>query len=395
MEGRLKEYRRSSMIKLVKNTISDDDISHLIAWLGTNPRLTKGKETIKFEEGWSEWLGMKHSVYVNSGSSANLALTYALKLSGRLKNKKVIVPAVSWATTVSPIIQFGLQPILCDSSRDNLGLDIDHLKELCRKEQPAVIMLAHVLGLPCHLKEIVSLCKEEDILLIEDTCESVGSLYDDKKLGTFGLASSFSFYYGHHLSTIEGGMICTNDTEFYHIIKSLRCHGWDRDLDSKEQQRLREEHNIDDFRALYSFYYPGFNLRSTDLQAFIGQRQLAKLDEMVEKRRRNFLLFEKKIQNDFWRINVQDNMMVSNMAYPIITPKIDKLVKALRENNIETRPLVCGSIGEQPFWKRLYGETKLPMASLIHKNGLYVPNNHELIEEEIELICEVVNDVVK
>jgi len=338
---------------------------------------------------------MKHSVYVNSGSSANLALTYALKLSGRLKNRKVIVPAVSWATTVSPIIQFGLQPILCDSSRDNLGLDIDHLKELCRKEQPAVIMLAHILGLPCHLKEIVSLCKEEDILLIEDTCESVGSLYDDKKLGTFGLASSFSFYYGHHLSTIEGGMICTDDTEFYNILKSLRSHGWDRDLDPETQLCFREKNDIDDFRALYSFYYPGFNLRSTDLQAFIGQRQLLRLDSMIEQRRKNFLLYEEKIENDFWRINVQDNMMVSNMAYPIITPKIDKLVKALRENNIETRPLVCGSIGEQPFWKRLYGETKLPMASLIHKNGLYVPNNHEMTLEEIEIICDAVNRAVR
>jgi len=382
------------MIKLVKDTIGKDDISELIKWLETNPQLTKGKETIRFENQWSDWLGIKHSVYVNSGSSANLAIIYALKVSGRLKNNKIIVPAVSWSTTVAPIIQFGMQPILCDSSKDNLGLDIDHLKELCRKEKPAAIMLVHVLGLPCHMKEIVEICEENNIHLVEDTCESVGSLYDNKKLGTFGLASSFSFYYGHHLSTIEGGMICTNDTEFYNIIKSLRCHGWDRDLDNKTQNKLRSDHNIDDFRALYSFYYPGFNLRSTDLQAFIGQRQLHKLDEMVEQRRKNFLLFEDKIQNDFWRISVQDNMMVSSMAYPIITPKIDKLVDNLRENNIETRPLICGSIGEQPFWKEIYGETKLPMASLVHKNGLYIPNNHELTSDEIELMCNVVNEAL-
>jgi len=383
------------MIKLVKDTISKEDIAHLIKWLETGPRLTKGRETIKFEERWSQWLGVKHSVYVNSGSSANLAVVYALKASRRLKNNKIVVPAISWSTTVAPVMQFGLQPILCDASKDNLGLDIDHLKEICRNEKPAAIILVHVLGFPCHLKEIIDICKENDIILIEDTCESVGSTYNNKKVGTFGLASSFSFYYGHHLSTIEGGMICTNDTEFYNILKSLRCHGWDRDLDDKIQKKLRYENNIDDFRALYSFYYPGFNLRSTDLQAFIGQRQLLRLDEMVKQRRANFLLFEKKIQNEFWKVKIEDNMTVSNFAYPIITPKIKILVEALNKNQIETRPLICGSIGEQPFWKRAYGETKLPVASLIHKQGLYVPNNHELTLEEINFICEVVNEALK
>jgi len=383
------------MIKLVKNTINKEDISDLMRWLETDPRLTKGCETIKFEKQWSEWLDVKHSVFVNSGSSANLAIIYALKVSGRLKNNKIIVPAVSWTTTVSPVIQFGLEPILCDASRDNLGLDITHLKEICKKEKPAAIILVHVLGLPCHMKEIVDICEENNILLVEDTCEGVGSLYDDKKLGTFGLASSFSFYYGHHLSTIEGGMICTNDTEFCNILKSLRSHGWDRDLDAETQSDLRKKNGIDDFRALYSFYYPGFNLRSTDLQAFIGQRQLLRLDDMVEQRRRNFLLFEEKIQNDFWRINVRDNMMVSNMAYPIITPKIQNLIRALKENEIEIRPLICGSIGEQPFWKKLYGETKLPMASLIHRQGLYIPNNHELTLKEVELICDIVNESLR
>lgn len=383
------------MIKLVKNTISEEDISDLVNWLESGSRLTKGDETVKFEKQWLEWLGVKHSVFVNSGSSANLAIVYALKVSGRLKNGKIIVPAVSWATTVSPVIQFGLEPILCDASKDNLGLDIDHLKELCEKEKPAAIILVHVLGLPCHMKEIVDICEKNNIILIEDACESVGSLYDNKKLGTFGLASSFSFYYGHHFSTIEGGMICTNDTEFYNILKSIRSHGWDRDLDAKTQQQLRKENNIDDFRALYSFYYPGFNLRSTDLQAFIGQRQLLRLDSMIEQRRKNFLLYEEKIQNDFWRIDVQSNMTVSNMAYPIITPKIQNLVKSLTENGIETRPLVCGSIGQQPFWKNLYGEKKLPMASLVHSRGLYVPNNHEMTLEEIEIICDVVNGVIK
>ena len=383
------------MIKLVKDTISKKDIEELIEWLRTNPQLTKGPQTELFEDKWSSWLQTKHSVYVNSGSSANLAIVYGLKVSGRLKNKKVIVPAVSWSTTVAPVIQFGLHPILCEASTDNLGLDVSHFRELCEKEKPAAVVLVHVLGLPCQMREICEICEEHGVILIEDTCESVGSTYNGKKLGTFGLASSFSFYYGHHLSTIEGGMICTDDTDFYNLLKSLRCHGWDRDLDAPTQTALREQHNIDDFRALYSFYYPGFNLRSTDLQAFIGQRQLLKLDEMVEQRRKNFLLFEEKIENNFWRIKVEDSMSVSSMAYPIITPKLNQLVEALKSNEIETRPLICGSIGKQPFWKEIYGENHLPMASLIHNNGLYVPNNHDLSRAEIELICDVVNSVTR
>jgi len=379
------------MIKLVKDTINKDDISELIRWLKTEPQLTKGKETLEFERQWSEWLGVKHSVFVNSGSSANLAIVYGLKIAGRLKNNKVIVPAVSWSTTVSPVIQFGLEPILCDASEDNLGLDIKHLKELISKERPAAIILVHVLGIPCNLNEIMEICEENDILLVEDTCESVGSLYDHKKLGSFGIASSFSFFYGHHLSTIEGGMICTNDTHFYNILKSLRCHGWDRDLDTDFQNNLRKEHGIDEFRSLYSFYYPGFNLRSTDLQAFIGQRQMKRIDSMVEKRNKNFLLFEEKIENRHWRIKTEKNMYVSSMAYPIITPKIEKLVSNLNKNGIENRPLICGSIGEQPFWKKLYGSSKLPMSSRAHQHGLYIPNNQDLSAEEIEFMCGIVN----
>ena len=214
-------------IKLVKDTINFDDVSKLIEWLKTNPRLTKGDLTVEFEKKWSEWLGVKYSVFVNSGSSANLAGIYSLILSERMKNKKIVVPAVSWVTTVTPAIQLGLEPIMCDCDEDNLGLDINHLKQIIKNENPSVIILVHVLGIPNHLDEIIRLCDENDILLIEDTCESIGSMYDNKKLGTFGDLSTFSFYFGHHMSTIEGGMISTNDEDLYHILLSIRSHGWD------------------------------------------------------------------------------------------------------------------------------------------------------------------------
>ncbi len=268
-------------IKLVKDTIDFDDVSLLIEWLKTNPRLTKGDLTIEFEKAWSKWLGVKYSVFVNSGSSANLAAIYSLMLSNRMRNKKIVVPAVSWVTTVTPAIQLGLEPIMCECDVDNLGLDINHLKEIIKKDDPSAIILVHVLGIPNNMDEIVELCNENNILLVEDTCESIGSKYNDKMVGTFGKMSTFSFYFGHHISTIEGGMISTNDEELYHILLSVRSHGWDRDLPKETQIKLREKYNINNFRALYTFYYPGFNLRSTDLQAFLGLGQLKKIDQIV------------------------------------------------------------------------------------------------------------------
>jgi len=379
-------------IKLVKDTIDTDDISSLIDWLKTNPRLTKGELTVEFESLWSKWLGSKYSVFVNSGSSANLAAIYSLILSGKLKNNKIIVPAVSWVTTVTPAIQLGLTPIMCDCDVDNLGLDIKHLKRLIAEEKPAAIILVHVLGFPNHMSEIVELCKEHDILLIEDTCESIGSKYGNRHLGTFGDLSTFSFYFGHHMSTIEGGMISTDDEELYHILLSIRSHGWDRDLPVSKQKELREKYNINDFKALYTFYYPGFNLRATDLQAFIGIQQMKKLDSIVEGRYLNYLKYKKGIKNSFWNINPSENTYISNFSYPILTKNLHKLTAALEDNGIECRPLICGSINEHPFWYERYGKQDLPNAKRVHELGMYLPNNHQMTDEEINKVIKVVNE---
>lgn len=379
-------------IKLVKDTIDFDDITKLIEWLKTNPRLTKGNLTAEFEKKWSEWLGVKYSVFVNSGSSANLAGIYSFILSQRMKNNKIVVPAVSWVTTVTPAIQLGLEPIMCDCDKDNLGLDIKHLKQIIKEENPSAIILVHVLGYPNHMNEIIELCKENNILLIEDTCESIGSSYEGNKLGTFGDLSTFSFYFGHHMSTIEGGMISTNDEDLYHILLSIRSHGWDRDLPIKKQEELRQKYKVNNFRALYTFYYPGFNLRATDLQAFIGLNQLEKLDSIVENRNKNFLRYKNEIKNSFWEVNEPNNSFVSNFSYPVITKNIENLVKALNDNDIECRPLICGSINEHPFWYERYGKNELPNSKILHEYGLYLPNNHQMNEYEINKIINVVNN---
>jgi len=378
-------------IKLVNDTINSEDISELIEWLKTNPKLTKGNLTVRFEDEWSKWLNRKYSVFLNSGSSANLAMIYSLLISKKLKNNKIILPTVSWVTTVTPAMHFGMEPILCECDKDTLGVDIEYLEDLFKKHNPSILMIVHVLAFPNKMAEIINLCNQYDVILLEDSCESIGSTYNDVKTGNFGLMSSFSFYYGHHMSTIEGGMVSTDNEELYNILLSIRAHGWDRDFNKELQNDFRTKNNVTDFKALYTFYYPGFNLRSTDLQAFIGLNQIKKIDNFSKIRNKNYQIYNSKIKNNFWKIKKLDNCFYSNFAYPIITPNIENLSQELIKNNVECRPLVCGSIGLQPFWKNYYGQQNFNFGDIVHNYGLYLPNNQDIKEQEIDFICDIVN----
>ena len=865
------------MIKLANDTISNKDVDNLIKWLKTYPRLTKGDMTIKFEDKWSKWIGRKYSVFVNSGSSANLAMAYVLLLQGKLKNKKVIVPNVSWVTTVTPFMQLGFDPILCDTDKETLGVDVEYLEELFKKHKPSILVIVHVLAFPNKMKEIMNLCEKYGVILLEDSCESMGSTYGDKMTGQFGLMSTFSMYFAHHFSvspntpipyiddqdefkidsvkyiydnykknpenikiicfdkknyktiykspknilehkfenkkiiklttsynrivditedhsvfsydknnfnvtekkgneisvgdyilvpskieryhikkelnfidwcrdrkdeffvinydekdlkgiwfnweskenkqkdnwrvrgvlpleylktntnelkiakkntpknkylptkyeinedlckligyflaegsygnsslsfsfhkkeleyindvkntikkefglengdiivenghtvriysetlkiffedylniksgasnkripsfifhctdsqiisflygyfagdgtrnknrisvtsvseylindisylcsmlglngtvdiekydndkdyyilnkkvkhkmsqnrftlngvcflkdgsitinksfeyssphkkltfpigrfskklgkiidykcseykkvfnedfrineklnifingdlmllkvkkieeispdydfvydfsveenenfigglqpiclhnsTIEGGLISTDDKELYNLLKSIRAHGWDRDLDEDVQIELRKENSVSEFKDLYTFYYPGFNLRSTDLQAFIGLGQLDKLDECNRIRNNNYLLYHELIKNNYWKIRPVKDNYISNFAYPIIHPNIKNIIKNLQKNGVETRPLVCGAISKQPFWKNAHGETSdMFFSEVVDKYGIYLPNNQKITEEDVRFICKIVND---
>jgi CDP-6-deoxy-D-xylo-4-hexulose-3-dehydrase len=186
-------------------------------------------------------------------------------------------------------------------------------------------------------------------------------------------------------------MVCTDDDDLYHLLVSIRSHGWDRDLPEEAQKNLRDKYSIDDFRALYTFYYPGFNLRSTDLQAFIGLGQMEKLDTIIEGRNQNYQRYMREIENKFWTINPPENSYISNFCFPIITENLTKLKDDLILNNIECRPLICGSINEHPFWYQRYGKKDLPNAKLVHNNGLYIPNNHQMTDSELDRIIEIVN----
>jgi CDP-6-deoxy-D-xylo-4-hexulose-3-dehydrase len=189
-------------------------------------------------------------------------------------------------------------------------------------------------------------------------------------------------------------MISTDDEDLYHILLSIRSHGWDRDLPKSKQIELREKYNIGDFRSLYTFYYPGFNLRATDLQAFIGLGQLKKLDDIVKNRHINYQRYHEGIMNNEWKVNPPKNSFISNFSYPVITKNITELVEKLTENNIECRPLICGSINEHPFWYERYGKQELPISKKVHEYGLYLPNNHQMTIEEVDKVIDIVNQYV-
>lgn len=393
-------------ILLAEETITAGDFDRLIEWLKTYPRLTKGEQTIEFEQKWAEAMGTKYAVFVNSGSSANLLMIYALIVQGRFKNKnlKVVVPALSWITDIAPVMQLGLEPVLVDCNLQDLSVDINHLTYIFETEKPTCMILVPVLGLVPDMEAIAALCKLWGVILLIDNCEGQGSRYYVKESGLeiekvplecFGLMTSCSTYFGHILSTIEGGMITTDDEELYNLLKMLRSHGWTRDIDAESKAALQQKYNISDFNELYTFYQPGFNLRSTDLQAFIGIMQLKRLNMVTEARNNNYRLYHNLINIDCWKPANKPNTFVSNLGYPVIHHKREKIVAELTANGVEVRPLISGSMGQQPFFIERYGRQELPNANIVDNQGFYLPNHPYLEMEEIEFICSIINKYTK
>ncbi len=378
-------------ISLVKDTIDNQDIDRLVDWLKGYPRLTKGPVTLELEGKYSNWLGRKYSVFCNSGSSANLLMLSALQQGKYLKNNKVVVPSVAWATDLAPVMQLGLKPILCDSNKRDLSADLIHLEKIFKEESPSAIMFVSVLGLVPEMEKVVNLCEKYDVILLEDTCESMGSKYRKRKLGTFGRMSSFSTFFGHHISTIEGGFVSTDDKDLYDILVSIRAHGWDRDLDTEKQIELQQDWDVSTFNSLYTFYYQGFNVRATDLQAYIGLTQIDKLDGWGVRREYNYLTYQELVKNNYWKPNKQLNDFTSNFAYPVIHPNRDKIVEQLERGGVEVRPMICGSMGTQPFYVKEYGRLELPNVTEIDQYGFYVPNNPHITDGEIVYISNIIN----
>ncbi len=378
---------------LAEHTITQADLDELIEWLRTDPWLTQGQLTREFEQRWASWLGVQHATYVNSGSSANLLMYYALLLSGRLRNPRIIVPAVSWATTVSPAIQLGYEPIMCEADWNTFGLDMNSLEELLKRHEPAAVAVVHVLGVPNDMATLAALKDRYEFVLLEDTCAAMGSRFGGGLVGTFGEMSTFSFFYGHHLSTIEGGMVCTNEDDLYDILVHIRSHGWPKDLAPEKEALRSRERGVLEFNRPFTFYYPGFNVRSTDLNARIGLSQMRRIDHVVTRRVENHGIYQNRMFVGGLHCQTNDRAVICSISFSALAHSIehrDRIAAALRANRIETRPLGGGNMSRQPFWSDRHGTTVFPIADRVHNTAFQLPNHPSLSVEDIEFICETV-----
>lgn len=365
------------MWKLQENALSKKDLKSLGNYILTTDRLTQGKEVVKFERLFSKWNNSKYSIFVNSGSSANLLIINTAKeLYNWKDNDEIIVPSLTWPTTVNPVFQANLKPVFVDTNLNDLSLDYEELKNKITKKTKA-IFLAHILGFPSNIIKIKKIIKGTNIKILEDCCESIGAKIQRKKVGNFGLAGSFSFYWGHHMTTIEGGMISTNNSKFYRLCKMKRSHGFARELEKKLHNKIKKKHKNIDFNFL--FLTDGFNLRSTNLNAFLGIRQLRQLNSIIDLRNKNYKKYLNcimKYENNFHIIKFKNMNNISSYALPFVFKKknnLDKFKKLLIKNKIEFRSLITGDLTKQPYLKKY--KKKNFVSDIIHKRGIYIGNN--------------------
>lgn len=383
----------SNRYDLAVDTISQGELNELIEWLRQYPRLTMADITREFETAWARWLGMKYAVMCNSGSSANLLMYAALENSGQAPSKKIIVPATGWATTVMPAIQLGWQPVMCESDPRTFGMNLQCLERLVLAHRPEAIILVHVLGVPCDMTGLLALQRKYNFRILEDCCASHGARHQGKQVGTFGSMSSFSFYYGHHMSTVEGGVVCTDDEQLYYHLLMARSHGWLKDLPATEAQAIRDRYGLDNFHAPFTFYTLGYNLRPTDINAKLGLIQLRKLDDTVQRRIANHKIYQQRLRGvvDFAPGLPGDTISsISFCAVAKSTAERQKIVLSLDEHKIDTRIFTAGNLGQHPFWRDRYGVFSAPMADRLAACGFFLPNNQTLGTPEIEHISEVV-----
>lgn len=383
----------------MENNITGEDLSLLIDFLKGEPRLTQSANVAAFEKEWSEWLGVKYSVYVNSGASANLVTLAAFRhLYGG--GGEIIAPTLAWVSDIAAILQNGFTPVFTDINPRNLCMDEnDILRKITDKTR--AVFITHVQGFNGLSHRLLDELKKRNIPLLEDVCEAHGATFEGKKVGRFGLASNFSFYYAHHMSTIEGGMVCTDDDAFYHSLRMLRSHGMVREAGSEKvkQKYLREN---PDLSPDFIFAMPAYNVRGTEIGGVLGRAQLKRLDANNQKRNKNFHLFLKHIDPQKFRTDF-DLEGCSNYAFPLVINKPDtafrdRLETAMRAAGVEFRRGSSGGGNQmrQPYLKDIVPETeyeKFPHIEHVHFFGYYIGNYPDLEEDKILALCALLNSV--
>ena len=388
--------------KLMNNNFTSSDFKDVKKLISKkNVILTQSKQVEMFEKKWSKWLGVKYSIFVNSGSTSNYLSIKALKyFKSNGKRNEIIVPALTWISDISSVILNQFKPVFVDINKETLSMDYDQVKRSITKKTLA-IFVTHAQGFSGLDSRLIKLIKRKKIILLEDVCESHGAKYKDKKLGTFGLISNFSFYYAHHLTTIEGGMICTNNKKLYEILRMLRSHGMLRESkDNNFKNKLIKKYKK--LSPQFIFLYPTLNFRNNEIGATIGLSQLKKLNRNNENRTKNFKLFLSNIDSKkYWTNYAFDGSC--NYAFPIVlrTKSIKKrnlFEKKLKQANIEFRRGNAGGGNQlrQPYLKNFVKKIKFKNfknVEHIHNFGYYIGNYPSLKREKIIKICNYLNSL--
>ena len=386
-------------LPLMSDNISRDDIDCLVEFLQQEPipRLTNGPKVVEFEKKWSEWLGVKHSVFVNSGTAANeltmLALKYMYPDGG-----DIIVPPLTWISDINSILFANFNPVFVDINLKNLSFDLDKLEESITDKTKA-IFITHVLGLNALSERLLKICEDNDILLIEDVCESHGATYAGGKVGSVGFASNFSFYFAHHMSTIEGGMISTNNDYFYQLCRSLRSHGMTREFtDEKLIEKYKSEN--EDLSEDFIFIGPAHNFRSTEINAVLGLCQLQNLDSNNQIRIDNFKYFVDNLKSKKFYTDFQMDGQC-NYAFILIMKETDfelrnLIEKMMNENGIEFRRGLSGGGNQmrQPYFKSQFEipYEEYPIIEHVHNFSWYIGNYPSLEREKIDNLIGLLNE---
>lgn len=380
---------------LMEDTITFTDRLKMATFLLTSSRLTNGPKVRQFEKKWSEWLGVKHSLYVSSGSTANSLLISAVKEYYGLKDgDKVLVPATTWMTNVAPVIQANLQPIFCDINLGNFSFDINELRYISTVHPDIkVVFITHLIGLSSDVEKIREIFPEA--LILEDVCESHGvEGPDGKKRGSSSIGSTFSFYFGHHMTTIEGGVVCTNNTELYELMRLKRSHGMAREASPEYFKKYAEENQ--DIDKMFLFMTDGYNFRNHEVCAVLGLSQLKRLDQNIEIRRKNYKRFHTSlIHVSGYKVPYYQKGN-SSFSFPIIseTNNINQVKRALKDNQIEYRPIISGNLLRHPAFKKykLCTEKELPNVEILHENGLYVGNSQFVNSKKVDKLIKILEE---
>jgi CDP-6-deoxy-D-xylo-4-hexulose-3-dehydrase len=385
---------------LMRNNIAREDLDAIIAHLRSDdPILTNGPNCAAFEAEWSTWLGVKHSVFVNAGASANLLSMAVLKLR-HPEGGEVIVPPLTWVSDIATVLQNGFTPVFADIDPRTLAMAPDQIIAKITGQTRAVF-LTHVQGFNGLTDGLLAELAQRGIPLIEDVCESHGATHNGQRLGSFGWMSNFSFYYAHHMSTIEGGMVCTNDDDVYQQLRMLRSHGMVRECNDAERRAGWRDANPE-LNPDFIFAHAGYNVRNTEIGAIMGRSQLKRLDANVAKRTQNLHRFLGRIDASRYQTDFELEGS-SNYAFNLIMKAADpdyvqRLMATMRETGIEFRRGSAGGGNQvrQPYLRGIVPvdhHLKFPHTEHVHFYGFYIGNFPDIRDDEIDAICAIVNGV--